>query len=176
MDCGLAIAGTIPGGGIVRAGLGVAKARSVIKAGEAALQSANDGIKLALAGYDQALLASKYPTSLAAKSHTIRNYEAMIDQASNTLAQAETRLRRFTHSMHFWDKVEAPILAMKASFYGCKYIYGVCEDSIHGSFKPRPRPRPTWHPPAAPSAPATPSSPASTYRPNLDPWGEGAFE
>ncbi|WP_143531844.1 hypothetical protein [Saccharothrix sp. ALI-22-I] len=88
----------------------------------------------------------------------------MIDRTSNTLAQAETRLHRYTHSMYFWEAVEAPILVAKTEFYNCKYVHLYCEDSIHDTMKRELRPsRATWHPPARPAEPA--DSPAPDYPP-----------
>ncbi|WP_077003638.1 RHS repeat-associated core domain-containing protein [Saccharothrix sp. ALI-22-I] len=60
VDCGLAVAGMVPGFGVVRAGAGVAKARSVIQAGNAALGAADDGIRLARAGANNALPAGHH--------------------------------------------------------------------------------------------------------------------
>jgi hypothetical protein len=163
VDCGLAVAGMIPGGAIARAGFGAAKAGRAIKDATALIETAEAERKLAMVGYDGALLAKRYPLSFDAMQHTFRGIEAKIGQAYSTMRHTFGRYLDYEHSLHKWDLIEAPFLAEKAVFYDCKYMWRVCGDSRETYVKPNRQA--SFHKlPAKPSAPVT------------NPWGGGFFE
>jgi RHS repeat-associated protein len=168
VDCGLAVAGMIPGAGIVRAASGIGKARSMISIGKAAIQEADEGMKTAMAGWGAAeILATKSALSPAAIY-----YARIRGVGRGAVAEGTLWEHRFMHGLHFWDGMEVPILAAKTEFYRCKHVFHACESTLQDTIKPRPRP--TWHnPPAKPSAP---SGGGSTYAPVTNPWGGGFFE
>lgn len=172
VDCGISAAGLIPGGGVLRAASGVAKARSVIKLADGMIKEAADGIKLAKVGYDEATLAAKYPWELVAKEHNFKAWKATIKQAEGMMEQAAHRLHKFEHSLHKWHGLEEFVVAEKLGFYECKYFGGCAKsrtETLFGTTKMFKRLKPAT-PPASPSA-----SSGSSYTP-VNQWGGGFFE
>ncbi|MFL6140680.1 MAG: RHS repeat-associated core domain-containing protein [Labedaea sp.] len=165
LGMGMAIAGMVPGSGIVRAGTGLFKYGRVMRGAVDMIQPAYDNLKIAKAGYADDVWAtvrsqlSQFP-DIALR---IRGYEADLEIGENALSLARPRFQHLEHSMHFWDKIEKPLLTYKGGYYLGKYFGGPKE-------KPGPAPsRPGGPNPSAPGG-------GSNYAPVTTPWGGGAFE
>ncbi|GAA3233341.1 RHS repeat-associated core domain-containing protein [Actinocorallia longicatena] len=157
LECGLGVVSLVPGVAGLRAGSKVYKARDALKLADKLAGEAQDGIKLAKVGYDEALMKNPfYAESRKAYDQSMKSFEATLDQVYQVRSQALTTLNKWVPIDKQWTKVGNVFTWENWGFTNLKWN-GMADsrDELYLGHRPQPvvrasppRPQPTggWNP------------------------------